>query len=92
MRLQVGAVSNAFKTFKQLHSVDASTASSAAVVGQLAAAALDHDPAAASSLQQHLSVLPEMQPDAVDKLETTGKSPLSDLPAARAAYTKCLES
>ncbi len=70
--VQSGAVSEAFKTFKQLHSVDASTASSAAVVGQLAAAALEHDPAAASSLQNHLSSLPDMQAQEVDKLEAAG--------------------
>lgn len=72
--MQSGAVSEAFKTFKQLHSVDASTASSSAVVGQLAAAALDHDPAAASSLQEHLPSLPEMQDQEIDKLETAGQS------------------
>ena len=72
MLVQSGAVSEAFKTFKQLHSVDASTASSAAVVGQLAAAALEHDPAAASSLQDYLSSLPDMQAQEVDKLEAAG--------------------
>lgn len=70
--MQVGAVSDAFKTFKQLHSVDASTASSAAVVGQLAAAALDHDPGATSGLQDNLAKLPEVAADEIDKLEATG--------------------
>ena len=70
--MQVGEISEAFKTFKQLHSVDASMASSAAVVGQLASAALDTDPAAASSLQEHLQSLPDMQAEELDRLETAG--------------------
>lgn len=66
-------MSEAFKTFKQLHTLDASTASSADVVGQLAAAALEQDPAASSSLQEYLQSLPPMMPEDVDKLEEAGR-------------------
>jgi len=74
---QVGKVEEAFRTFRQLHEVDPSTASSAAVVGALAAAALDHDPAAAQTLEQHLEGLPQVSAEEVGSLEAAGPPPPS---------------
>ena len=62
----------AFKTFHDLQVMDAAAASSAAVVSQLAGAALVHDPAAATSLDKHLEDLPELQAAAKADLEAAG--------------------
>jgi len=77
---QVGKVDEAFRTFQQLHEVDPSTASSAAVVGQLASAALNHDPSAAQNLEQRLESLPEMSAEEVGKLEAAGEGHCLFLP------------
>lgn len=74
----MGAVDAALATFRQLAAAGSGSAS-AAVIAQLATAAMHHDPAAASSLQNHLAPVPEMDADAAAALETTGAHPETHL-------------
>lgn len=73
--MQAGAIDAAFKSFKRLHTADASAAS-ARVIGQLASAALARDPSTATSLQGHLENLPSPPEEDVDLLESAGKHAL----------------
>ena len=75
--IQAGAVSDAFQTFKKLQNLDRNTAGSAAVIGQLAAAAVENDPRAASDLGDNLEPLPSIAAETVSNLEAAGGS-LSD--------------
>ena len=71
--LQAGSVSDAFQTFKELQSLDKNTAGSAAVIGQLAAAAVKSDPKTAQSLGEYLRPITSISADKVEELEATGK-------------------
>ena len=69
----MGEVKAAFATFKELQSLDRNTAGSAAVIRQLASAAVEHDPEAATSLEEYLEPLPDLNPDSLRDLEATGR-------------------